>query len=587
MPARSLPPPELDGFTFVRLIGHGGFADVYLYRQAVPARDVAVKVMHPFAGADTEFFHAEANVMAQLSGHPSIVPIFQADVAADGRPYIVMEYCPAPSLGERYRTEQIPLPDVLEIGIKVSAAVETAHRAGILHRDIKPHNILTNAYGAPLLTDFGIAAATDDPETVETTLSVPWAPPEAFRGATVRDVRSDVYSLGATVYSLLAGRSPYQRDDRTNDPIAMGIRISTEPLRPTGRADVPATLEHVLARAMAKAVDDRYPSAFDFARALQQVQVDLGLPPTRIEVLDSSPGARRPVQVSDDLATVRAFTVTVPEGVPDVGTRLNPRTSPTAAGSTRRRAGRPRAWSPLSARGVAAVLAVALVTGVLAFLRLGGDSSPESGPLPGVVNATYDNPGCTEQYILQLTRGNPSGFAERINEAAELVPDVKYLRGSDTCPTYDPVNRDGRPYYLAWTGPYRTLKDVCAARREAGMGEAIPHLLDEEQRGRSFCLCLESADDLPALDSSVDASFDEQLLVNELQQILLIRGYLPEPRTDEGIGIITQRFDAATTAALEAYQRDRGLDPDGRTGPATWRALQAEKHDDGRAVCPD
>lgn len=590
MPARHSPAPELDGLTFVRLIGRGGFADVHLYRQDVPAREVAVKVLHQVVGEDTDidFFHAEANVMAQLSGHPSIVPIFGADVSADRRPYIVMEYCPSPNLAERYRVEEIPLAEVLEVGIKISAAVETAHRAGILHRDIKPHNILTSAYGAPLLTDFGIASTTDDTQTQETSLSVPWAPPEAFQGIATKDVRSDVYSLGATIYGLLARRSPYHRDGHANDGVAMGIRISTEPLRPSGRADVPATVEHALGRAMAKSVHDRYASAFDFAQALQQVQIDLGLPPTRIEVLDSSATALRPVPVTDDLTAVRSFTLTVPEGVPDIGTRLHPRTQQSDSPSARPKAPRRQPSSRgRFARGALAVLAVAAVVAcALVFLPLGDDAPTDGGPLPGIVGASYESPNCTKDYILQLTRGNPSGFAKRINEAAELAPDVKYLRGSDTCATYKPVNRDGMPYYLAWTGPYATLKEVCAARREAGIGQAIPHLLDADQRGRSFCLCLESVENLPILDSSIDPNFDEQLLTNELQQILLIRGYLAEPRTDKGIGIITQGFQESTTTALKAYQADRGIEPDGRTGPATWSALKAEKYDSGRAVCP-
>lgn len=590
MPARNSPAPELVGLTFVRPIGRGGFADVYLYRQDVPARDVAVKVLHQAVGEDTDidFFHAEANVMAQLSGHPSIVPIFQADVSADGRPYIVMEYCPAPNLAERYRSEEIPLADVLEVGIKISAAVETAHRAGILHRDIKPHNILTSAYGAPLLTDFGIASTTDDTRTQETGLSVPWAPPEAFRGTATKDVRSDVYALGATVYSLLARRSPFHSDTQANDGIVMGIRISTEPLRPTGRADVPVALEHVLDRAMAKSVHERYPSAFDFAHALQQIEIDLGLPPTRIEVLDSSADASRPAQASDELTAVHSFTLTVPEGVPDIGTRLHPRTQPVPALSAPPNAPR-RQLSPRGRfvpRALAALAVVAVLACALVFLPFGDDASPDGGPLPGVMGASYNSPGCTNEYILQLTRGNPSGFAKRINQAAELVPDVKYLRGSDACATFEQVNREGLPYYLAWTGPYATLKDVCAARREAGIGQAIPHLLDAEQRGRSFCLCLESATNLPVLDSSIDPTFDEQLLINELQQILLIGGYLDEPRTDEGIGIVTQGFEEMTTTALKAFQTDHGMEPDGRTEPATWNALKAEKSNSGQAVCP-
>ncbi len=164
MSARRAPaaPPDLPGFTYVDLLGSGGFADVYLYEQHLPRRRVAVKVLltDRMSSGSVSEFTSEANVMAMLSTHPAIVTIYQAGVAADGRPYLVMEYCPKPNLQVRYRREPFPIAESLRVGVQVAAAVETAHRAGVLHRDIKPANILVTEYNRPALTDFGIASTT-------------------------------------------------------------------------------------------------------------------------------------------------------------------------------------------------------------------------------------------------------------------------------------------------------------------------------------------------------------------------------------------------------------------------------------------
>ena len=152
--ARRLPsqPPVLPGFSYIHVLGSGGFADVFLYEQNMPRRQVAVKVMLSEVVNDQvrQMFQAEANLMAQLSGHPAILTVYQAGVSADGRPYLVMELCSA-SLSERYRRERISVAEVLRIAVKIGSAVETAHRAGVLHRDIKPSNILLTAYGHPVL----------------------------------------------------------------------------------------------------------------------------------------------------------------------------------------------------------------------------------------------------------------------------------------------------------------------------------------------------------------------------------------------------------------------------------------------------
>ncbi|MCU1407073.1 MAG: serine/threonine protein kinase, partial [Glaciihabitans sp.] len=132
--------PEIPGLELVRLLGTGGFSDVFLYEQHLPRRRVAVKVLiaDGLNTAAQEAFVGEANQMAQLSAHPYIVTIFHADVTPDDRPYFVMEYCSGPSLSELYKQKAFDTADALRTGVRLSSAVATAHGAGILHRDIKP-----------------------------------------------------------------------------------------------------------------------------------------------------------------------------------------------------------------------------------------------------------------------------------------------------------------------------------------------------------------------------------------------------------------------------------------------------------------
>jgi len=280
-------PPVLPGLTYMRPLGSGGFADVFLYAQDMPRRQVAVKVL-PTGIHDAELvrmFNAEADILAHLSAHPSIVTVYQAGISADGRPYIVMEYCPG-SLAQRYRRERLPLDEVLTIGVKMAGAVETAHRAGLIHRDIKPSNILITTFGSPVLADFGISASLA-PRTGEEVLamSVPWSAPEVIGEQTSGTVASEVWGLGATVYSLLAGHSPFERAEagqNARDQLRRRIlRASFPQMR---RPDVPEQVLDVLAVAMARDPRDRYPSALAFAQALRDVQHTLGFPPTPLEV---------------------------------------------------------------------------------------------------------------------------------------------------------------------------------------------------------------------------------------------------------------------------------------------------------------
>ena len=278
MPTGELRPPVLDGYTYIDYLGGGGFADVYLYQQQLPAREVAIKVLRATADDNEAHrqFNAEANLMAKLS-HPNIVPIFAAAVSPDGRPYLVMEYYPLPHFGRRIRSGPLPVHEVLEVGVRIAAAVETAHRANIIHRDIKPANILTSKFNEPGLTDFGISAIQTG-STIDESLgfSPPYTPPEILADLHPGHVQSDIYSLGATLWAMLAGYSPFELPDRQqsrSEIISRGLNARVPPLP---RSDVPPSLELLLRQALEKDPALRPSSARSFGMALQAVEEERG-----------------------------------------------------------------------------------------------------------------------------------------------------------------------------------------------------------------------------------------------------------------------------------------------------------------------
>lgn len=327
---RLAPPPELPDFTYVEPIGSGGFADVHLFEQHNPRRRVAIKVLHADRMNDTSAveFAAEANLMALLSSHPSIVTIYSVGEAPDGRPYLVMEYAPRPNLQVRYKRAPFSVAEALRVGIQVSAAAETAHRAGIMHRDIKPANILVTEYNHPALTDFGIASTS--PGDIASGLSIPWSAPEMFADKPFGGPEADVYALAATVFTLLSGHSPFEPDGSVSS-LDLIDRIERAPVPHLTRADAPAALDDALVRAMAKDPADRHPSALAFARALQRVQIDLSLDVTPIDIIDDHAGRELEDGEEDGLTRVRGVTSIAPLAPPAPATGAN-RASPSAPG---------------------------------------------------------------------------------------------------------------------------------------------------------------------------------------------------------------------------------------------------------------
>ena len=252
------------------LLASGGMAQVWEGTDEVLRRRVAVKILHAHLAADDTFvarFRQEAVAAARLA-HPGIVAIY--DTCSDGGvEAIVMELVQGRTLRDRL-DDDAPIDPWQAAGLaaQVAEALEAAHRAGLVHRDVKPANVLLCGDGRVKVADFGIAKAVADADLTQPGLMVGTAKylaPEQVRGEPV-DPRTDIYSLGVVLYEMLCGRAPFTADTDAATALA---RLHRDPLRPRQvRANVPRALEEVVGRAMAREPAQRYASASDLRAAL-------------------------------------------------------------------------------------------------------------------------------------------------------------------------------------------------------------------------------------------------------------------------------------------------------------------------------
>ena len=258
-------------FTAAELVGRGGMGEIYLAHDRELNRPVAIKILHAQATEDPEFrrrFHREALTAARLSGEPHIVTIF--DVGEhDRRPFIVMEYLPGGTLAERARSSPPPLEQSLAWLAQAAAALDKAHERGVVHRDVKPGNLMLNARDEVTVVDFGIARAVDHtlgmtaPGTVLGTAG--YLAPEQAQGLETT-AASDRYALGVVAYELLTGGRPFERGSATAEAAAH----IHEPVPPASERGVglPSAVDTVFERALAKDPAARYETATAFVDAL-------------------------------------------------------------------------------------------------------------------------------------------------------------------------------------------------------------------------------------------------------------------------------------------------------------------------------
>ena len=280
-------PVRLGRYFIESLIARGGFAKVYLSTDEALGRRVALKIprLEKFkTPAKLREFLAEARTAAKLR-HPGIVTIFDVGQFANGTNYIAMEYVAGQSLSDLMNAGRVPVPRAVDLLIKVAEAVHDAHRQGLVHRDLKPGNILIDDRGEPRVVDFGLAVH----ETAQVKLQgeVAGTPafmsPEQFRGEVHRlDGRTDVWSLGCVFYQLLTGRRPFN-----GDMTQLYDEVLNKAPKPPRQIDdrIPRELESICFKCLSKSVGDRYTTAKDLAENLSQWQSlqsgDANLPPTR------------------------------------------------------------------------------------------------------------------------------------------------------------------------------------------------------------------------------------------------------------------------------------------------------------------
>lgn len=283
---------EMSGLEDAREIGRGGFGVVYCCSQPRLDRIVAVKVLTASVEQENDArFVREQHVMGRLTGHPNIVNVLHVGTTASGHPYIVMPYHPRGSLETRIRsTGPLSLNETLRLGVKIAGALESAHRLGILHRDVKPANILFTDYGEPAITDFGIAHIVGGFETSTGTVtgSPAFTAPEILSGEPP-SVAGDIYGLGATLFCAVSGHAAFQRRSG-EELIAQFLRITTEPIPDLRELGIPEGMSAAIEHAMNGDPLRRTASAREFGEDLRKIQSAKGFPVTDMALLATEAG---------------------------------------------------------------------------------------------------------------------------------------------------------------------------------------------------------------------------------------------------------------------------------------------------------
>ncbi|MEH1165800.1 serine/threonine-protein kinase [Micromonospora sp. CPCC 205539] len=388
-PTGGLPVPIVPGLTDLRVFARGGYATVYQATQISVGREVAVKVENRTLDSDRDQarFLREARAAGRMSSHPHVVDLFDVGVTVDQHPYLIMELCDG-SYAERMRTSPLGPVEARDLGVKIADALAHSHAAGVLHRDVKPANILYSHFNTAVLADFGLAVLAEvrDASVTLEVLTPAYAPPEMFSHSPPSPA-VDVYALCATLYAVMHGRPPRWQSER-NPSLVTVLEMFNQPL--PSLPGVPDELIDVLRAGMANDPADR-PSAVE----LHDLLASLPLGPT------SAPVSGAPV--SGGASHFGPYAATQPVPRPSAED-----THPTGAGGRRWR----RRWF----LGGAGVLALAASASAGAWMA---DGAPTPRPTPSATHvaapATGLLPGCT----------TGTGTPTALPEGARCLPELE------------------------------------------------------------------------------------------------------------------------------------------------------------------
>ena len=298
--SNSQPLPVVPGLSGLTVFARGGYATVFRAHQASVGREVAVKIENRSLESekDQRRFLREARAAGRMSSHPHVVDLFDVGVTEDKHPFLIMELCEA-SFAERMRRVPLGPAEVRDVGSKIADALAAAHAVGVMHRDVKPANLLLTRFGEPVLADFGLAVLAETRDTsITLELTPAYAAPEMFHHG--RPVpASDVYALCATLYALMRGRPPRWRDDQHPSLMSL-VDMFAEPVPEL--PGVPPELIAILRRGMANDQHSR-PTAAELRDTLAGIVRDPD--PTMVMRSVTLPRSG-PTQLNDDDPTVAA-----------------------------------------------------------------------------------------------------------------------------------------------------------------------------------------------------------------------------------------------------------------------------------------
>jgi serine/threonine-protein kinase len=461
-----LRPGEVIGgrYEIVEQLGSGGMARVYRAFDPKLGRDVAVKVLNERYASDPAFverFRREASAAASLN-HPNIVQVFDRGESG-GTYYIVMEHLSGPDLKAIIRRDG-PLPplEAVDDALQILSAVGAAHRRDVIHRDIKPQNVLLASDGLLKVTDFGIARAGAESEMTEVGSVIGTAQylsPEQARGGEVT-AASDCYAVGVVLYEMLTGRVPFDGER----PVTIAMKHINEPPVPPRvfEPGIPPELEQVVLRALAKRPSERFRTAEDFAAALRDVRAGLEGASGRQTAVMGAPGAGDATRVM--------------EAAP-APTRVQPAPVPDEQPAGRRR-------GPLLVIGLLVLLGL-LAAGAFALMGGGGDDGADTVTVPSTLIGMRSGDAVTEVRGLGL------------DPVTEQVASSEAERGlvvATTPPPGSEVEAGGRVVLQIGQGPATTAVPDVVGRPQADAVAAL------EAEGFTARVSRRADDDVPEGD---------------------------------------------------------------------------------------